>query len=169
MSNSDNPIKASGSQPSRRTIVKGAAWAVPAIAVASATPAMAASPECLQFTLGPSACKWPGSGNNWSYNLELCVQNTCTGGGSVTITIEYLQTNSGASLVPCGTSPFPKQLVIPAGGSACTGSLGAFSSTNSASTIFIFGKVDGGTTTKIGEALAGPNLGECAGSTPCAA
>lgn len=31
--------------PARRTIVKGAAWAVPAVTIASAAPAMAASPE----------------------------------------------------------------------------------------------------------------------------
>lgn len=44
---------------SRRTVVKGAAWAVPAIAVASSVPAMAASPGTI--TLTGEGCKLPGA------------------------------------------------------------------------------------------------------------
>jgi hypothetical protein len=45
--------------PSRRTVVKGAAWAVPAVVVAGAAPAMAASPGIITFT--GNACKLPGN------------------------------------------------------------------------------------------------------------
>ena len=38
-------------RPSRRTVARGAAWAVPVIAVTAAAPAMASSPGCIpQFT-----------------------------------------------------------------------------------------------------------------------
>jgi len=51
----------SGLRPSRRTVVKGAAWAVPAVAVAASTPASASSPEEpeINFELS-SLCKLPG-------------------------------------------------------------------------------------------------------------
>lgn len=45
---------------SRRSIALGTAWAVPAIMVASAAPAMAASGDIIQFSQS-TACKIPGS------------------------------------------------------------------------------------------------------------
>jgi hypothetical protein len=52
----------SGLRPSRRTVVKGAAWAVPAVAVAASTPASAASPEPPEIDFGQSQlCKLPGN------------------------------------------------------------------------------------------------------------
>jgi hypothetical protein len=61
--------------PSRRTVVKGAAWAVPAIAVASAAPTVAASEGPLSFTGG--ACKLPGNANDIfkGYVFELLARN----------------------------------------------------------------------------------------------
>lgn len=64
---------------SRRTVVKGAAWAVPAITVASAVPAMAASQGPIYFT--GNACKLPGAsigdGVNYKqgYVFELIATN----------------------------------------------------------------------------------------------
>lgn len=53
--------------PSRRTIVKGAAWAVPAVAVAAAAPAMAASVICTgSFCLTSDFCKLPGESTDCS-------------------------------------------------------------------------------------------------------
>lgn len=40
-----------GLKPSRRTLVKGAAWSVPVVAVANVAPAMAASPGCTETGL----------------------------------------------------------------------------------------------------------------------
>jgi hypothetical protein len=48
--------------PSRRSVVKGAAWAVPAVAVAAAAPTVAASVGLLEFT--GKACKLPGNAND---------------------------------------------------------------------------------------------------------
>ena len=52
----------SGLRPSRRTVVKGAAWAVPAVAVAASTPASASSPVPPEIQFGESQlCKLPGA------------------------------------------------------------------------------------------------------------
>lgn len=44
---------------SRRTVTKSMAWAVPVIALASAVPAFATSPEDVSVAIGP-VCKYPG-------------------------------------------------------------------------------------------------------------
>ena len=48
--------------PSRRSVVKGAAWAVPAVVVAGAAPTVAASEGFLTFT--GKACKLPGNSSS---------------------------------------------------------------------------------------------------------
>jgi len=59
---------------SRRTVVAGTAWALPAIVVASAAPAMAASGPVV---LSGRACKGPGNGaNTKDYYLEVILNNT---------------------------------------------------------------------------------------------
>lgn len=50
---------AGSAPPSRRSVVKGAAWAVPAVVVAGAAPTVAASAGFL--TLNGNACKLPGN------------------------------------------------------------------------------------------------------------
>lgn len=84
MSNTEN-IKAPGSRPSRRTVVKGAAWAVPAVVVASATPAFAASPGELQVT--GNACKLPGNSNDTYKGNVFGLTATNTFNAPITITI----------------------------------------------------------------------------------
>lgn len=49
-----------GPSTTRRTLVKGAAWSVPVVAVAGAAPAMAASQDVTFDNLG-QACKLPGA------------------------------------------------------------------------------------------------------------
>ena len=57
----------------RRTVVRGAAWTVPVIAVASAVPAFAASQA---IDCGPTAeCKLPGEGSN---TKDYVVRTNCT-------------------------------------------------------------------------------------------
>lgn len=46
--------------PTRRTLVKGAAWSVPVISIVAAAPAFAASPEPV-ITTGPKSSKCPGN------------------------------------------------------------------------------------------------------------
>ncbi len=62
--------------PSRRSVVKGAAWAVPAVVVAGAAPTVAASAGPLSFTGG--ACKLPGNSTDTlkGYVFELTAVNT---------------------------------------------------------------------------------------------
>lgn len=73
--------------PSRRTIAKGAAWAVPAVAVAATAPALAASPtnECA-----------PGS-------LVVAVQN-CSGVDLLQALPYFTITNPNNCTVPAGTA-----------------------------------------------------------------
>jgi hypothetical protein len=61
---------------SRRRVVAGAAWSVPAVVVASSAPAVAASRGPLEFTGG--ACKLPGNANDIfkGYVFELIATNT---------------------------------------------------------------------------------------------
>ena len=76
--------------PSRRSVVKGAAWAVPAVVVAGAAPTVAASPPGLAFTGG--ACKLPGNSSSLfkGYVFELTATNNPGGrrGHTVTVVIE---------------------------------------------------------------------------------
>lgn len=68
---------------SRRTVAKGLAWSVPAVAVAAATPAYAASPICIEVTYGGDACKEPGNASPETpkaYNLSFVFTNTCNSG-----------------------------------------------------------------------------------------
>ena len=58
---------------SRRTVARGAVWSVPAVAVAVAAPAFAASTTNPVVTAGAS-CKCPGSGgNNFNFKSVLAV------------------------------------------------------------------------------------------------
>jgi hypothetical protein len=75
---------------SRRTIAKGAAWAVPVVPLVAATPAYAATGDCI--ILGPESCKYPGQSEEeipWGYELEIC--NEC----GVDVTITDVRKNNG--------------------------------------------------------------------------
>src|SRR6476661_11238847 len=67
---------ADSAPPSRRSVVKGAAWAVPAVVVAGVAPTVAASGGPLSFTGG--ACKLPGNSTDTfqGYVFELTAVNT---------------------------------------------------------------------------------------------
>ena len=92
-----------------RTATKAAAWAVPAVAVAAAVPIASASVPCVAVTAGGSGCKWPGSGNNWSYDLQFCYQNNC--GKSVQVRITSITNNSGKAFTAC-TSDTHIELIV---------------------------------------------------------
>lgn len=77
------------STPSRRTIAKGAAWAVPSVAVAAAAPSLAASPTCDE----------PGA---WHDGLALssgCVVNVI----NVAASSGFQICNQGQCVIPAGT------------------------------------------------------------------
>ncbi|HET7277773.1 MAG TPA: hypothetical protein VFJ22_06825 [Dermatophilaceae bacterium] len=89
---------------SRRTVVKGAAWSVPAVVVAGAAPAYAATPI---VTIGVGlACKHPGAGDEKHYHFELTVTNN--GGATTTVTISEitLVPTSGQTVTFTEPAPF---------------------------------------------------------------
>ncbi|MDC5697676.1 hypothetical protein OO014_10430, partial [Intrasporangium calvum] len=117
----------SGLRPSRRTVVKGAAWAVPAVAVAASTPASASSPEEpeINFELS-SLCKLPGqSSGEQCYdkgNVAFLVFDNTKSSQDYTICAITAMSNDKMSLcivgisdpdVDCGS--FADSVVIPAG------------------------------------------------------
>lgn len=62
---------------SRRRVVQGAAWAVPAVMVASAAPALAASQGIITVD-AKNSCKLPGQSypmGNYGYYFTYCVNN----------------------------------------------------------------------------------------------
>jgi hypothetical protein len=128
---------------SRRTVVKGTAWAVPAVVVASAAPAMAAgASQCITPSFSGLSCKQPGGGqNNFGYRLQICFTNTCTTTAAIVIT--GVQGNTGNSVRLNLNIP----LQVPAGGDeVCTDPLSpiVYCSTNSANFLRVFFRVNGG-------------------------
>jgi len=98
---------------SRRTVAIGAAWAVPVIALATASPAFAASGGVLNFT--GTGCKLPGNANPTykGYIFRMSATNTTNVDVSVNITSAVLNgTDLGAitvvNLASCSTlgNPF---------------------------------------------------------------
>src|SRR3954451_21784139 len=122
---------------SRRTVVKGTAWAVPAVVVATAAPAMAAgASQCLTATFSALSCKQPGGGqNDFGYRLQICFTNTCT--STVQIVITGIQGNTGGSQ----RDPLNIPLEVPVG-QTCTPALSPviYCSTNSANFLRVFFK-----------------------------
>lgn len=88
-------------QPSRRTVVRGAAWAVPTVAVATAAPAFAASPcttsACPNISFGTvGSSNATTAGNGWSYST-----NYVAGSGT-----EWTNANARGFQPASTTSPF---------------------------------------------------------------
>lgn len=84
-------------RPARRTIVKGAAWAVPAVAVASAAPAYAASPGCTETGLcfssaGIHKCCDAGDKYYWA---DITFTNTSNVNTTVNFTFDLVTSANG--------------------------------------------------------------------------
>lgn len=137
---------------SRRTVAKGLAWAIPAVPLVVAAPAYAQSPQCLSVTLTGDSCKWPGSGNQWSYRFTLCFKNSC--GGTYTVWVDSLRNNSGKPFTRCtdigpfctNPLPTPGEIVIPptppGSDGTCYGPC-VYSSTSSANFVEVWGSLSG--------------------------
>jgi hypothetical protein len=82
---------------SRRTVVKGATWSVPAIIVAGAAPAAAVSGSLVDFT--GNACKLPGSStpNKKSYRFDMTSTNPAGGAYGDVIVVVTSFTFNGES------------------------------------------------------------------------
>lgn len=110
-------------RPARRTIVKGAAWAVPAVAIAA--PASAASCSSPVSAIGcGNACKHTanGSGRRF-YHFVFCFTNTCD--TAVTVAVDDVSIGGVAreamlNCQPPGSGPAGcPTFVVPAGGTLC--------------------------------------------------
>ena len=114
--------------PSRRTVVKGAAWSMPAVLIAVPAPAVAASTAPLTFT--GSACKLPGGSSDTykGYVFELVATNPAGSENTVTVitdvTVDGIAEprfavsvrNGGAcACAPCGSAPSNHQWCTPSG------------------------------------------------------
>ncbi|MEO7448920.1 MAG: hypothetical protein ABI336_11670 [Humibacillus sp.] len=110
---SDNTGVAS-TPPSRRSVVKGAAWAVPAVVVAAAAPTVAASQGLL--TLNGNACKLPGNSQSTykGYVFELRANNAI--GSNPRDAIICITGISVADTPDLGAF----KVVLPAGNPVCT-------------------------------------------------
>lgn len=104
---------------SRRTLTKGAAWAVPALPIVAAAPAMAASQPPIEITSVSRSCKHSGLGNNdypKGYHIEFIFRNTSL--DPVTFTLPGLVSlddsagSSQTNCVPGGSAdPTPGQVL----------------------------------------------------------
>jgi hypothetical protein len=149
---------------SRRTVVKGTAWAVPAVVVASAAPAMAAgTSQCLTATFGGNSCKQPGQGqNDFGYRLQFCFTNTCAIAGTVNVT--RIASNTGNPVV-LNFNP-PLQIPIAANSSACYPTLIDYCSQNSANFIAVqFTVTVGSNTGPVQTQLVRSPVPDCAAGT----
>ncbi len=96
------------SQVSRRTVARGAAWSVPALAVGVAAPAFAASYR-QPVTSGNAGCKCPGGGSPYTYNLQ--VNFTTPGTDSYSLHVDSFLVDGVAPATFVG----PTDVILPAG------------------------------------------------------
>ncbi|MEW1954426.1 hypothetical protein [Terrabacter sp. NPDC080008] len=113
--------------PTRRTVVKGAAWAMPAVVVAAPAPTVAASTGALHFS--GAACKLPGSATDAykGYVFELIASSSGNPTNTVTVITGVtvngvpepkfaLSVRSGScTCSTCGNAPSNHQFCTPSG------------------------------------------------------
>jgi hypothetical protein len=146
----------------RRAVVKGAAWATPAVIVAAAAPTAAASaPIIPSFTPG-TFCKHPG--NPKYYHAVFCFRNTTLSPITVSLGVMTINSESFQANVSIGNA-FATSFVVDGGQTRCVYvDAGEFSSSANGAAILNFsypfgtgtntGSVSGGT-------VADANLNPC--------
>jgi hypothetical protein len=80
-------------RPTRRTLVRGAAWSVPVVSIAAAAPAFAASGTS-SLTAGGAAVKW-GTGPVKHVSWDLILTNGAVAIDTVSITFTYTPNGGG--------------------------------------------------------------------------
>jgi hypothetical protein len=146
----------------RRAVVKGAAWATPAVMVAAAAPTAAASaPIIPSFTPG-TFCKHPGEPKY--YHAVFCFQNTTL--APITVTLGTLSV--GATAKPAFVSVGGAQtnsFVVNASSSRCMYvDAGLFSTSANGGAVLTFSYPFGGSTQNgsiSGGTIADTNLNPC--------
>ena len=131
---------------SRRTVAKGMAWSVPAVALAVAAPAYAASPCTPVFSFGAASCKCPGGSDpiKFGYVLQFCftvaAQCALPPGGTFA-RIVAIENNSGKPLNPLN-DPYPIDVPVTVAPN-CSNVVVLFESSSSASTLIISYQING--------------------------
>ena len=83
-------------RPTRRTLVRGAAWSVPVVALAATAPAFAASTASTGFTGVPGTAEKWGSGQDKHVSWDLTIANGPVAIDEISILFTYTPKNSGA-------------------------------------------------------------------------
>lgn len=103
----------------RRTVLTGAAWSVPAVALAVSSPAASASPAPEVRPVGSGTyCKDPSGGKGASYYTQVCWVNESDSPLTVTITGASFYTSDPAETVTMAGGKItvsPAVFVVPAG------------------------------------------------------
>lgn len=82
-------------RPTRRSLVRGAAWSLPVVSIAAAAPAFAASAANTTFgAVAGTAVKW-GNGNEKHVSWDLLLTNGAVAIQSVSIAFTYFPTSGG--------------------------------------------------------------------------
>jgi hypothetical protein len=89
-----------GWQPSRRAVVRGAAWATPAVVIAAAAPSVAASVTVALRVTG-SGCKLPGNSNDLVKGYVFGIEIVNSGAVAADVTLTQI-TIDGTSLDASG-------------------------------------------------------------------
>ena len=98
---------------SRRTVARGMAWSVPAVAVATAAPAYANHSIPIITRRCGSACKHPGNPEAKDYHFTFCFTNTSTVPITITLTNMIVNDVPGPIISPTGS------FVVNAGATVC--------------------------------------------------
>lgn len=146
----------------RRAVVKGAAWATPAVMVAAAAPTAAASaPIVPSFTPG-TFCKHPG--NPKYYHAVFCFRNTTLSPITVTLGTLSVGTTVRNAFVSVGGASVPS-FVVPASTTKCMYvDAGLFGTSANGGAVLSFSYPFGSTTltgTIEGGTIADTNLNPC--------
>ena len=83
-------------RPTRRTLVRGAAWSVPVVAIAATAPAFAASTATTGFTGVPGTAEKWGSGQDKHVSWDVSIANGPVAIDEISILFTYTPKNAGA-------------------------------------------------------------------------
>ena len=146
----------------RRAIVKGAAWATPAVMVAAAAPTAAASPVIVPTFSPGTFCKHPG--NPKFYHLVICFENNSA--SIVPVTLDTLAI--GATVKPAFVSIGGAQtqsFTVAAGQSRCLYvDAGTYDNSANGAAVLEFSYIFGGATVQ--DQLVGGTITDSA-LNPC--
>ena len=138
----------------RRTVARGLAWSVPAVAVATSAPAYAVVSECVpEISHGDDACKCPGQssdGDPFGYYLQFCLNDTnCPVSHGGTWVITAVVKSNGTALIPRPNTCYPDTLpTAPTAMNDCSTEILRYGATNSSNKLLVTVEVTNNVGTK---------------------